>query len=72
MPTATRQPKLSASQRAFLRQAACAALTGIYASHGSDILAATDGDRTLAMRAAARIALTQAAELVRREAEMQA
>ena len=71
MPTATRQPKLSASQRAFLRQAACAALTGIYASHGSDILAAT-GDRTLAMRAAARIALTQAAELVRREAEMEA
>ena len=69
MPTASKQPKLSASERAFLRQAACAVLSGIYAAHGCDIMEAPAPDRALAIRTAARIALTQAAELVRRERE---
>jgi hypothetical protein len=72
MPTASKKPKLSASERAFLRQAACAVLSGIYAAHGCDIMEAEKAERALAIRTAARIALTQAAELVRREAEMQA
>lgn len=65
----TTKPKLSAPDKAFRRAAALAVLGGLYASHGADIMAAEDGARALAIRSAARVALQQAEELVRREGE---
>lgn len=69
MPTTPKPPKLSATDKAFRRQAACAVLTGYYAANGAQIMDLQDGDRLLAIRTAARVALQQAAELVRRERE---
>lgn len=68
----TKQPKLSAPDKSFRRQAACAVLTGIYAAHGCEILEADREERALAIRTAARVALQQADELLRRERESEA
>lgn len=69
MPTDPSKPKLSASDKAFRRQAACAVLTGLYSAHGCGILEVKGAERMLAIRTAARIAMQQADELLRRESE---
>jgi hypothetical protein len=68
MPT-TKPPKLSASDKAFRRQAALAVLTGIYASHGEVIMQAKQGDYERALVGARRVAWHQADELLRSEGE---
>jgi hypothetical protein len=62
-----RPPKLSAADKAFRRQAACAVLSGLYASHGIAIMDAEKPERDLAIRSAARVALQQADAVLRRE-----
>lgn len=70
MTTVTKPRKpLSAPDKAFRRQAACAVLSGLYASYGPLIMDAAQPERVLAIRTAARVALQQADELVRREGE---
>ena len=62
-------PKLSASDKAFRRQAALAVLTGIYACHGDVIMQANRPDYERALRGARRVAWHQADELMRGEGE---
>jgi hypothetical protein len=61
-------PKLTAADKAFRRQVACAVLTGIYAAHGCDIMEADRAEYELAIRTARRVAYEQADEMLRGEA----
>lgn len=69
MPTTvpTKQPKLSAPDKAFRRQAALAVLTGIYASHGALIMQAKQGEYERALVGARRVAWHQADYLLASE-----